>query len=324
MSAIITVCFVIIIQLLEGFSCFLLRKLKSTIGNSGRDSVDEGMWRWCLLFVYVLFECLLILWRYKCIIWLMIIIDGLWKRNKALSSKDKGICQLTFRLVIVSQWLRNLLFGNVCGRNVRIRIGNTGDAFVAGNVINVYLCPYSDLWASCHIYLCRDMEILGFQYKIRSFRVLIYLYICKFLSFRLSRKQASLFLAFPIKLCTLVYFVSKDSLLVRKSYKKYQCINLIGLAPWEKAYIGIRPFSSHNGSDWRELRPLVTPWTWPIKQGIEPWKCQIGFSCLMSKVSFLPCSLLSFFCSCSCFYCYISYLLCYVLVKGKNSNKYQV
>ena len=324
MAAIITVCFVMIIQLLEGFSYFLLRKLKSTIGNSGRDSVDEGMWRWCLLFVYVLFECLLILWRYKRIIWLMIIIDGLWKRNEALSSKDKGICQLTFRLVIVSQWLRNLLFGNVCGRNVCIRIGNTGDAFVAGNVSNVYLCPYSDLWASCPIYLCRDMEILGFQYKIRSFRVLIYLYICKFLSFRLSRKQASFFLAFPIKLCTLVYFVSKDSLLVRKSYKKYQCINLIGLAPWEKAYIEIRPFSSHNGSDWRELRPLVTPWTWPIKQGIEPWKCQIGFSCLMSKVSFLPCSLLSFSCSCSCFYCYISYLLCYVLVKGKNSNKYQV
>ena len=82
-----------------------------------------------------------------------------------MSSKDKGICQLTFRLVIVSQWLRNLLFGNVCGRNVCIRIGNTGDAFVAGNVNNVYLCPYSDLWASCPIYLCRDMEILGFQYK---------------------------------------------------------------------------------------------------------------------------------------------------------------
>ena len=189
---------------------------------------------------------------------------------------------------------------------------------MAGNVNNVYLCPYSDLWASCPIYLCRDMEILGFQYKIRSFRVLIYLYIRKFLSFRLSRKQASLFLTFPIKLCTLVYFVSKDSLLDRKNYNKYQCINLIGLAPWEKAYMEIRPFSSHNGSDWRELRPLVTPWTWPIKQGIEPRKCQIGFSNLMSKVSFLPCSLLSFSCSCSCFYCFISYLLCYVLVKGKT------
>ena len=69
-----------------------------------------------------------------------------------------------------------------------------------------------------------------------------------------------------------------------KSYKKYQSINLIGLAPWEKAYTKNRPFTSHNGSNWRELRPLVTPWTWPIKEGTESWKGQIGFSCLMSKL----------------------------------------
>ena len=109
-AAIITVCFGIIMQLLEVFSRFALRKPKSTIGNSRIDSVDEGMWRWWMLFIYVLFECLLILWRYKHINWLMIIIDGLWKGNEALNSKDKGICHLTFRLVIVSQWLRNLLF----------------------------------------------------------------------------------------------------------------------------------------------------------------------------------------------------------------------
>ena len=35
---------------------------------------------------------------------------------------------------------------------------------------------------------------------------------------------------------------------------------------------------------WRELWPQVTPWTWPIREGIEPWKSQIGFSCLMSKL----------------------------------------
>ena len=280
------------------------------------------MWCWRVLFIHFLLKCLPILWRYKHIIWLMLIIDGLWRRNKGLGNKGKGFCQPTFRLVLVSHWLRNLQLGNVCGRNVCIRIGNTGNEIMAGNVSNVYLCLYSDLLASCPVYLCRDMEILGFLYKIRSFHVLIDLYIRKFLSFRLSRKQASSPLVFPTKQYTLVYFVSKASLLDNKSYKKYQCINLFGLAPWERAYIEIRPFSSHNGPDWRELRPLVTPWTWPIKQGNEPWKCQIGFSCLMSKVSFLPCSLLSFSCSCSCFYCYFICILCYVLVKGKN--KYQV
>ena len=315
-AAIITVCFGMIMQLLEVFSRFALRKPKSTIGNSRIDSVDEGMWRWLLLSVYFLFECLSILWRYRHRIWPKLIMEGLWMGNKAISMTDERFYQLTFRLVIARYRLRNLLLDNVCRTNVSIGIGNTGDAFVAGNVNNVYLCPYSDLWASCHIYLCKDMEILGFLYKIGSFRILIYLYIGKLRSLWLSCKQASVFLAFPIKLCTLVYFVSKDSLLDRKSYNKYQCTNLIGLAPWEKAYMEIRPFSSHNGSDWRELRPLVTPWTWPIKQGIEPRKCQIGFSNLMSKVSFLLFSLLSF--SCSCFNCYISYLLCYVLVKGKT------
>ena len=141
---------------------------------------------------------------------------------------------------------------------------------MTGRIIRAYLCPYSNLWASCRMYLYRDAEILVFYYKIKSFCAFIYLYIRKFLRFRLSCKWASLTLAFAVKLYTLVYFVSKASLLIIKSYKKYQSINLIRLVPWEKAYAKYRPFLGHNGPDWRELRPLVTPWTWPIKEGIEP------------------------------------------------------
>ena len=76
-----------------------------------------------------------------------------------------------------------------------------------------------------------------------------------------------------------------------KSHKKYQSIDLMGLALAEKAYVKNRSFSNHKRSYWRELRPLVTPWTWCIKEGTEPWRGQIGFSCLMSKVSLLPLSL---------------------------------
>ena len=243
-------------------------------------------------------------------------MEGLWMGNNAINTVNKGFYQLTFRLVLARYRLRNLLHGNVCRTNVAIGIGNTGDAFVAGDVNNVYLCPYSDLWASCHIYLCKDMEILGFLYKIGSFCILIYLYIGKLRSLWLSCKQASFFLAFPIKICTLVYFVSKDSLLDRKSHNKYQCTNLIGLAPWEKAYIGIRPFSSHNGSGWGELRPLVTPWTWPIKQGIEPSKCQIGFSNLMSKVSFPLSPSSPSLALALCFYCYINFFIMLCTCEG--------
>ena len=166
-------CFGMIMQLLEVFSCFALRKPKSTIGNSRIDSVDEGMWRWLLLSVYFLFECLPILWRYRHTIWPRLIMEGLWMGNKAISMINKRFYQLTFRLVLARYRLRNLLHGNVCRTNVSIGIGNTGDAFVAGNVNNVYLCPYSGLWASCHVYLCKDVEILGFLHKIGSFRILI-------------------------------------------------------------------------------------------------------------------------------------------------------
>ena len=92
------------------------------------------------------------------------------------------------------------------------------------------------------MYLCRDMEILGLLYNIGSFRIFIYLYRGKMRSLRLSCKQASLFLAFPNKLCTLVYYVSKDCLLDKISRKKYQCTDLVGLAPLGKAYTGIKPF----------------------------------------------------------------------------------
>ena len=211
-AAIIIICFGMIMQFLEVLSHFARWKSKSTIGNSRIDSVDEGMWRWCLFAVYFLFECLSSLWKFRHRIWPRLIMEGLWMGNNAINTVNKGFYQLTFRLVLARYRLRNLLHGNVCRTNVAIGIGNTGYAFVAEDVNNVYLCPYSDLWASCRIYLCKDMGILGFLHKIGSFCVLIYLYIGKLRSLWLSCKQASFFLAFPNKLCTLVYFVSKDCL----------------------------------------------------------------------------------------------------------------
>ena len=247
-AAILIICFGMIMQLSEAFSHFARCKSKSLIGNSRIDSVDEGVWRCYLFAVYFLFECRTSLWEFRHRIWPKVILEGLWIGNNTINTIDKRFYKLTFRLVLVKYWLRNLLHGNVCRTNVAKGIGNTGDARDANNVC---LCPYSDLWASCHIYLCRDMGILGFPYKIGSFCILIYLYIGKIRSLWLSCKQASFFLAFPNKLCTLVYFVSKDCLLDKISCKKYQCANLVGLAPLEKAYTGIKPF-------WLGLERVVT------------------------------------------------------------------
>ena len=238
-AAILFMCFGIIMQLSEAFLHFVRCKSKRLIGNSRIVSVDGGVWRCCLLNVYFLFECRTSLWKFRHRIWPRLVLGGLWMGNKAIITINKRFHKLTFRLVLVKYWLRNLLNGNVCSTNVAIGIGNTDDARDANNVC---LCLYSDLWASCHMYLCRDMEILGLLYNIGSFRIFIYLYRGKIRSLWLSCKQASLFLAFPNKLCTLVYFVSKDCLLDKISRKKYQCTDLVGLAPLGKAYTGIKPF----------------------------------------------------------------------------------
>ena len=171
-AAILFMCFGIIMQLSEAFSHFARCKSKRLIGNSRIASVDGGVW-WCyLLDVYFLFECRTSLWKSRHRIWLRLILEGLWIGNNVIYTIDKRCYQLTFRLVLATCWLRNLLHGNVCSTNVAIGIGNADDARDANNVC---LCLYSDLWASCHMYLCRDMEILGLLYKIGSFRILIYL-----------------------------------------------------------------------------------------------------------------------------------------------------
>ena len=199
-AAMLFICFGIIMQLSEAFSYFTRCNSKRRIGNSRIVSVDGGVC-WCyLLAVYFLFECRTSLWKFRHRIWYKIMLEGLWIGNNVTNTVNKRFYELTFRLVLVKHWLRNLLRGNVCSTNVVIRIGNAIDVRDAKNVC---FCLYSDLWASCHVYLYRDMRILELLYAIRSFRIFIYLYKGKIRSLRLSCEPASFFLAFPNKLCTL-------------------------------------------------------------------------------------------------------------------------
>ena len=185
-----------------------------------------------------------------------LIIHGLWRKYEVMRNKNKEIWKflntLTFRLVVARPWLRNLLLGNVL-ETFSIRVGSTDNTFMAGKSFRAYLCPYSDLWASCRIYLYIYTIILEFYDKFRRFCEYIYLYIYNSCHLRLSCKWASYPLAFAVKSYTLVYFSSKASLLMIKSHKKYQSIDLIGLALVEKAYAKNRSFLSHNRSYWREL-----------------------------------------------------------------------
>ena len=110
--------------------------------------------------------------------------------------------------------------------------------------------------------------------------VYIYIYIYDLYRCLLSCKWASYPGALAVKTYTLFYFSSKVSLLMIKSHDKYQSIDLIGLAHVEKAYSRNQLFLVHNRPYWRELRPLVTPWAWCIKEGTDPWLIQ-NWHCLL-------------------------------------------
>ena len=241
----------------------------------------------------------------------------IWKKNKQFKNGKEELRKLRntliFRLVIAFSWLHNLRFGNVNRETFRLRSGNVRKMFLAGKCLRAYLCLSADFWASCLYYLN-----LEFNDKFKRINDYIYLIIYEIYRFRLSYEWASYPEALSVKTYILVYFSSKASLLMIKSHDKYQSIVLIGLAHVEKAYSKIRSISVHNRSYWRELRPLVTPWAWCIKEGIEPWKVQKRPFLSHVQVSLLPLSLsplLLLLCS-AFIVIIIIYYYVYCLVKG--------
>ena len=152
---------------------------------------------------------------------------------------------------------------------------------------------------------------------------LIYLYI-----YNVYRSWASCnWATYPadifVNIYILVYFSSKVIALIIKSHGKYQSIILIGLTHAEKASSGNRSILVHYRSYWREWRPLVTPWTFCIKEGVQPWKSQrwsftshvqvrvtlLSLSLSLSSPPVLPCSIVIII-------VYYYYYYVYLLVKG--------
>ena len=125
-----------------------------------------------------------------------------------------------------------------------------------------------------------------------------------------------------VNIYTLVYFSSKVLALIIKSHDKYQSIILISLTHTEKASSENQSVLVHYRSYWREWRPLVTPWTCCIKEGVEPWKSQRWSftSHVQVSVTLFPLSLSSppvLFCFIVIIIAYhYYYYYVYLLVKG--------
>ena len=157
--------FMIATNILKGIMSPRRCERKSTVGNSKGVSGSESVRDYEGYSFYAILECLGDILEYKHELWLFLIIYGLWRKYKVFRNKDKEIWKfintLTFRLVVARPWLRNLLLGNV-SETFSIRIGNTGNTFLAGKDFIAYLCPYLDLWASCRIFLYMLMRLLSY------------------------------------------------------------------------------------------------------------------------------------------------------------------
>ena len=313
--SLIAVYLAIIVSVLGGLTEIIRYERKSTVGNSGEFFRSESWRNVSSHFLFSIFhKCLNVILNFSKEFWPYEIICLIWKENKSSTKGKEELWSLGVRLVIAMTWLRNLQLGNVFGETFTIRSGNVAEMFLAGKCFKAYLRLFSDLCASCRVDLRSYTVNLEFNNKFKKIYDRIYLYI-----YDLYRCLLSCTWALAVKTYTLVYFSSKVSLLMIKSHDKYQSIDLIGLAHVEKAYSRNRLFLVHNRPYWRELRPLVTPWAWCIKEGTEPWRVQKRALLSHVQVSLLPLSLSSPSLALLCFYgCLIIIIVDYVylLVKG--------
>ena len=165
-----------------------------------------------------------------------------------------------------------------------------------------------------------------------KFYKLAYLYICAFDSSWVSWEPATLSSTIATLACnilyTLVYLVSEWSNSVIRIHDKYQRCFLVGLVLTCKASSQIQYILLRFRTNWRELRPQVTPWANGIKESFKPCIGQKQFMPSYAQVSHFPLSLLSLlslslllFYFCCCCYYYYYYYCCYEYFTVKGLHK---
>ena len=313
---------VMILSILGQLTKIIRYERKSIVGNSMEFGSNEKLRNVGAPFPFTIFhKWLNTVLDFQRKLWHCGAVYLLWKRNKLDTRGKKKLWSFSSKPILAKK-LRNLRLGNISKETFGLRSGNVILTFMAGKRSETCLCLFSDLCASCHTQLRLLLVNLEFGNRFKVIYEYIYLYIYRLCRCMLSCKWASYPGVFVIKMYTLVYFSSKVNLLMIKSHKKNQSINLIGLAHVRKAYSGNRLFLAHNRPYWRELRPLVTPWAWCIKEGTDPWKGQKRALLSHVQVSQLPLSLLSPSFALLYFYGFIIIIVViifsyvYLLVKG--------
>ena len=97
-----------------------------------------------------------------------------WRRNKIGTKGRKRLRSFISRPMLE---LRNLRLGNTFLETFMLRIGNILETFMARERFGIYLYPFSDLCASCHIQLCLFKLNLEIRNRFKDIYEYIYLYI---------------------------------------------------------------------------------------------------------------------------------------------------
>ena len=97
-----------------------------------------------------------------------------WGRNKIGTERRKRLRSFISRPMLE---LRNLRLGSTFLETFVLRIGNILETFMARERFGIYVYPFSDLCASCHIQLCLFKLTLKFRNRFKVIYEYIYLYI---------------------------------------------------------------------------------------------------------------------------------------------------
>ena len=211
--------------------------------------------------------------------------------NSSMTISKQFLVQLAFIFIMVINIIRSGLSMNslklkwviglvtlVCGRAGCVEPAVSPpvvppDSF-GGKRFCAYILPYTNVYASWMNYFDRYIKNLHSEYGTMRFYKLAYLYICAFDSSWVSWEHATLSSKIATLACnilhTLVYLLSEWSFLVIRIHDKYHRRFLVELALAYKASSQIQYTLLRFCTNWRELRPLVTPWAYCIKEKKAP------------------------------------------------------
>ena len=181
-----------------------------------------------------------------------------------------------------------------------------------------YSSLYTNIYASWIRYFGKYIYNLDFEYETRDFFKLVHSYIQAFDSSWMTWNRATLsseFATLPCnKLYTLVYLLSEWSFSVIIIHDKYHRQFLFGLTLVCNAILQIQCFLLRSCTNWEELRPLVTPRAYGIKEGFNPCVIQKQFMPWYALVRLSPFSPLSLTILLCYFYYCCFYYCCYYFI----------